>query len=372
MGCCMLDLFILFNETFISESVENKVRGIKIPKIDTPESKKMLEDINNLVTMSIVGEIYYYGQKNFNNFSYIASVWYLKNLNQIMYNRHLLFCDAVYLKKPLEFIETVWVRFVNNTLFVFVVYISVIYACTYGVTSLNLSNNFSEVNSTIFSHLDEVEEECGQTEDLVTYFSYFLVCVLWFYLFNVFSGFMVMKGINWIILVFWFLFIMGVVIPTGVFKKMGGACAQFVRGSSRSTILIVESLLDLVSLTVIVLRFFLQNIRFIFIFFGFLEYYEFINSKLIYNSNFFSFFFLNYSDVLYGDNNIFFKVNYIFEFIIQALLYLYYVGHLTIVYLAQLSIYIALSFWIFFFFYFTFIISRCGNYFKYKRLKVIL
>ena len=45
MGCCMLDLFILFNETFISESVENKVRGIKIPKIDTPESKKMLEDL---------------------------------------------------------------------------------------------------------------------------------------------------------------------------------------------------------------------------------------------------------------------------------------------------------------------------------------
>jgi len=61
---------------------------------------------------------------------------------------------------------------------------------------------------------------------------------------------------------------------------MGLAFAQYVRGAGRSTSLIFETLLDFVSVSVIIIRFFVQNIRFVFIFVGFFEYYEYIDSKI--------------------------------------------------------------------------------------------
>jgi len=48
----------------------------------------------------------------------------------------------------------------------------------------------------------------------------------------------------------------------------------------RSTLIIFEVLLDFVSIAVMIIRFFVQNIRFVFIFVGVFEYYEFIFEKV--------------------------------------------------------------------------------------------
>ena len=73
---------------------------------------------------------------------------------------------------------------------------------------------------------------------------------------------------------------MGVVVPNSVFLQIGLAFVQYIRGSAKSTLLFFETLLDFVSVSVIIIRFFVQNIRFVFIFVGFFEYFEFIEGKI--------------------------------------------------------------------------------------------
>ena len=57
---------------------------------------------------------------------------------------------------------------------------------------------------------------------------------------------------------------------------MGIQFVQYVRGASRSTNLIVESVFDTISVLTIIVRFLVQNIRYVFIFSAFFELYEFL------------------------------------------------------------------------------------------------
>ncbi|MCB1712540.1 MAG: hypothetical protein KDH96_08735 [Candidatus Riesia sp.] len=61
---------------------------------------------------------------------------------------------------------------------------------------------------------------------------------------------------------------------------MGIYFSHYVRGSGRTTNIIFEIMLDVVSVSVIMIRFFIQNIRFVFIFGAFFELYEYIYFKL--------------------------------------------------------------------------------------------
>jgi hypothetical protein len=53
----------------------------------------------------------------------------------------------------------------------------------------------------------------------------------------------------------------------------------------------------------------------------------------------------------------------------QVLMYIYYLGHLTILFLMQLSIYFMLSFWLFFFLYTSFLSNPDEKYFISARSK---
>ena len=105
--------------------------------------------------------------------------WYMRLaykgvIEQLKCDPYIMFIDNnVYL-------DFRWVRYANNSIFLFIIYITIIYTCSYGVNTMSINNNFSELNGSVFSNLDEVEEECGQLEDLITFFSYFLVFILLF------------------------------------------------------------------------------------------------------------------------------------------------------------------------------------------------
>ena len=55
----------------------------------------------------------------------------------------------------------------------------------------------------------------------------------------------------------------GVVVPSALLGQMGLQFTQFVRGSGRSANVIFETILDAVAVSVIMIRFFVQNIRFV-------------------------------------------------------------------------------------------------------------
>lgn len=259
-----------------------------------------------------------------------------------------------------------------DTLIIVLVFIlSIGYAINYGLRNTKTAEALSEGGVALYSYLDEIEEECGQIEDAFIYLIYFLVFVLWFYFFNIYASYIISCHINWLFSIFCFIVILGFVIPSSILLKMGSAFAQYVRGAGRGTSLFFETLLDFVSVSVIIIRFFVQNVRFVFIFIAFFEFYEF---TVTHQQPLANLILPHITWEGYWANE--YRNWYWFEFLAQLLtqiiMYVYYIGHLTITYIAQLAIYLILSFWIFFFLYTTFIFTTSERFFFYKRCVLMI
>lgn len=263
------------------------------------------------------------------------------------------------------------VSITNLYLYLVFFFFTLLYFYAYGLRNNSSHRGLTEGGIFLYAYLDEVEEECGQLEDGITYLLYFAVFVLWFYFFNIFAAAIILKHINWLLTLFCFILILGIVIPGSLLTQVGLAFAQYIRGAGRGTSLIFETLLDFVSVSVIVIRFFVQNVRFVFIFVGFFEYYEYIDSQ-IYPLNNLLIPQITWRNYWQGDYSSWYWFELFLQFFVQVVSYIYYVGHLTITYIAQLSIYIILSFWIYFFLYTTFALPSQEKYFYFKRYALLL
>lgn len=258
------------------------------------------------------------------------------------------------------------VAFMNMYIFLLFFYLSLVYVYSYGLRNSLGTLALTEGGIFLYAYLDEIEEECGQLEDITTYVVYFLVFVLWFFFFNIFAGAIILKYINWLFALFLFIITLGLIVPSSLLTQIGLAFAQYIRGSGRSTSLIFETLLDFVSVSVIVIRFFVQNVRFVFIFVAFFEYYEYIDGKIHPLSNMLLPH-ITWRGYWLGEFKHWYWFEILLQIFIQTVQYIYFVGHLIITYIAQLSIYIILSFWIFFFLYTTFALPSKEKYFFFKR-----
>lgn len=253
--------------------------------------------------------------------------------------------------------------FVNNLFYILVLGGLVFFSLSYGAKVV--ANNLSGVDlyQTSFNYFADLEEELGSADDGLFYFLIFGLIIVWFFFFTVFSGFL-KNSLSWIISILFVASLTAFIVPAFVLKNFGLAAVMYVRGSGRTTSLLFEAMLDFVSVAVIMIRFLIQNIRFVFIFSAFFELYEFIYDKLYYDSV------LGLTNQLwaFSVNNYTYWYEHVGHFILQWVLYLYYLGHLTLLFIAQLSIYFALSFWLFFFLYTTFTLESSEKYFLYKRL----
>lgn len=217
-------------------------------------------------------------------------------------------------------------------------------------------------SSTLFDYFSEVEEEVGSLDDVLAYALIYLSIAVSFLLTIFFVFFF--KTSTFLILLFNFILLVPVLVPTFVIKNYGWGFLQYLRGVTRSSSLLFESFLDVVSMTSMYLRFFIQNIRFFFIFLAFFECYEFIYLSLLKDFSFLNIFLLD------SNNAIFFSElnsNLFSLLILKTILFFYYVGHLATTFVAQLTSYFILSFWLFFFLYTSFSTEKGENYFLVKR-----
>lgn len=240
------------------------------------------------------------------------------------------------------------------------------YLLSFGIRLIQ--NYLSGVDTyfTTFSYLTDLEEEVGSLDDSLYYFLVFGLFVLWFFFFTIWGGFF-FKSISWVVTVFFFVSLAAILIPLFVLKDLGIAFVNYIRGAGRSSSLLFEVMLDFVAVSVIMIRFAVQNIRFVFIFSAFFELYEYIYDKINIESNLFGanvlspgFFFSSATGNLYW-------YELVVHFLANWALYLYYLGHLTLLFVAQLSIYFILSFWLFFFLYTTFSLEAHEKYFFFKK-----
>lgn len=302
------------------------------------------------------------------NFLIKCHCWYLdlayeRIRDNIVFNINKLDIDPLY-EPSYEMLMVLHILFVLCYSFLLLAYI-----LTYGFKGAVKKEDIHS-SSMFYYYFDEVEEECGQIEDGVVYIIYFFVWVLWFYLFNIFASYIILKYLNWFLVIFTFILILGAVVPVSLLNQIGVAFPQYIRGSSRSVRFIFEALLDFVSVSVIIIRFFVQNVRFVFIFIGFFEFYEFsielqnnVGVNLLPHAT--------WQDYWSGKLNNWYSTEIAIHLLTQLALYIYYVGHLTVVYIAQLAIFVILSFWIFFFLYTTFTLPSSEKYFFYKKYALL-
>lgn len=226
-----------------------------------------------------------------------------------------------------------------------------------GNTILNQDNS-----SVLFDYFSEVEEEVGSLDDIIAYALVYLSVAVSFFLTIFFVFFF--KTSSFLILLFNFILLIPVLVPTFVIKNYGWGFLQYLRGVTRTSSLMFESFLDLVSVTSMYLRFFIQNIRFFFIFLAFFECYEFIYLTLLKDFSFLNIFLLDLNNITF-----FTELNstIISVLFLKTILFFYYVGHLATTFVAQITSYFILSFWLFFFLYTSFSSEKGEAYFLNKK-----
>lgn len=217
-----------------------------------------------------------------------------------------------------------------------------------------------------YVYLEDLEEEVGSIDDAAYYIICFGLLISWFYYFTITARFIIIKHQLFLVTIFMIILVSGLVIPGALLAQMGLQFTQFVRGSGRSAGIIFEVILDAVAVSVIMIRFFVQNIRFVFIFLAFFELYEFVLDLVLYDPMRVALD-INLSDAVQHIKEHGPTIYIFVKLIVSWFYYLYYLGHLTILFMIQLGIYFVLSFWLYFFLYTAFVMEAGEKYFFYKR-----
>ena len=200
----------------------------------------------------------------------------------------------------------------------------------------NVAGN-QDLFSTIFDYFSETEEEIGSLDDFLVYGLIYLTIAVSFLLTIFFVFFF--KTSTFLIILFNFILLVPALVPTFAIKSYGWGFLQYLRGVTWTSSMLFESFLDLVSTISMYLRFFIQNIRFFFIFLAFFECYEFIYVTLVRDFSFINVTCLNFD--LSNYSLFFTELNeaVITTLLIKLALLLYYVGHLSITFVAQIANY---------------------------------
>lgn len=244
----------------------------------------------------------------------------------------------------------------------------VFYILSYGVKLLKTVTTNLDAYTTAFAYFADLEEEMGGVDDGLFYFLVFALVIVWFFFFTLWAGYVLSQSISWIVALFAIVGATAIFIPVFVLKNFGLAFVNYVRGGGRTSSLMFETMLDFVAVAVIMIRFMIQNIRFVFIFSAFFELYEYIYDKLNFDLLYTAQVAATSSLLNGAEHSAWYWYDLVGHYVLQWVLYLYYLGHLTLLFIAQLSIYFALSFWLFFFLYTTFTLETQEKYFLLKKI----
>ena len=218
--------------------------------------------------------------------------------------------------------------------------------------------------------LNESEKEVGPVDDFFFFAILFLLVISSFIVGSIITIILQTSIFIWMFGALVLLAILILTIPVNLFLDFGISFFVYIRGSSSSNNLVKELLFDIISTFTVFIRFVIQNIRFLFIFLAILELLEWVFSN---NS---SLFLINY----YTNNNLFVNLSgsdYFFSTknfnllvinsILFLLLYFYYFLHLLFLLVVQITIYVGISIWLFFFLYSTKFLSKYEKYFFLKK-----
>jgi len=221
-------------------------------------------------------------------------------------------------------------------------------------TQLQSEKTFDIYNTTI-RYLIESEKELGSVDDMFLGVAILITIFGWFFFGTIFLNFFSKITVQSLYLGFPLLMISIFSVPLNMIWNYGILFIAYLRGSSNTTILLFEYILDVVCVSIIFIRFLVQNVRFLLMFFAFFECYNIIFDFTIVSKNYY-FYNLDYS--------IFFNIFY--NLLNMVIFYIYNVYHLLYTILSHFFNYLILIFWFFSFLYTTFLSEKLEVYFKKK------
>lgn len=246
------------------------------------------------------------------------------------------------------------------------------YVLVYNYFNINQLNNLQNSFLAKLLHSVDSEEELGSIDDAFILILLFLIVLGWFFCLSIsysylFHSQLTVFGLGAIILVGFIL-----LTPLSALLDFGIAFTSYIRGASSSANLLVECIFDIIGTLVVFTRFIVQNIRFVLIFFAYFELFEWTyNSLLIQtllqtiNVNIQTTWNMLINLGFIESNNLFTILSICLTTIIS---YLYYLVHLLILIFVQTTIYLLISFWLFFFFYTSFTLNKSEKLFIYKKI----
>lgn len=295
---------------------------------------------------------------------------YIQQLSEVydIFLGHYIFVNEILSIDSVEFLNKTYAGsiYIYTSLLIIVLLLYYISLFSYILWSNVQYGQF--VFSINYSYLGEIEGEYGASEDYLGYLMGLLLLVFWYYLFTLCLHYIWERYLQSILVGWVFLICLTWLLPFTTLGNFGIGFASYVRGAGKSSIVGVEVLLDYIAVSVIFIRFFIQNIRFLLIFLAYFELFEFLNLQLYFNSLHFTTTVFKYEGWVQGNFTVFLFLELLFNFIWLGILYFYYVIHLTILYLVQIGIYFLLSFWLFGFLFTSFILLPLERHFLFKRL----
>lgn len=301
---------------------------------------------------------------NFYNNIFLNSYYYNLILNNYSY---LVFSYSTSLKLQTMFNFFYYIKLViklNIVLFCIYTIFLVSYIHNY-LKQILLLNNFIKLFI-----LNESEKEVGPVDDFFFFAILFLLVISSFIIGSIVIIILQSSIFIWMFGALFLLAILILTIPVNLFLDFGISFFVYIRGSSSSNSLIKELLFDIISTFTVFIRFIIQNIRFLFIFLAILELLEWVFSN---NS---SLFLINY----YTNNNLFVNMSsndyffstknfniLIINSILFLILYFYYFLHLLFLLVVQITIYVGISIWLFFFLYSTKFLGKYEKFFSLKK-----
>ena len=228
--------------------------------------------------------------------------------------------------------------------------------------------NFTWLHNIIYSKFFmffETEEELGSLDDAIFFIMFFLTILVWYFLTTLSFLNWSFTSMSFLLIGFLLLLFFVLLIPFSVLLDFGVAFTTYIRGAGSGTNILVEVIFDLIGVLVVFTRFVVQNIRFVLIFAAYFELFEWVYNSpfiLLFNSIF------SVNTTLSSVSLTFTSVFYTISMIVTGLVfYAYYFIHLLILLFIQLGAYFLISFWLFFFFYTSFVLTKTERLFFFKR-----
>jgi hypothetical protein len=254
--------------------------------------------------------------------------------------------------------------FSYNTWFFFIVLVLLISFITYFFAFLifiknsnlfNSENLYDEYNTTT-NYIIESEKELGSLDDMFLGVSILICIYAWFFYGTIFFHIFYNTSNSYIYMGFPFLLVMILGMPTNMIWNYGLTFSSFLRGSSNTTIILLEFMYDILAASIMYIRLIVQNVRFILMFFAFFECYEFFLNNVFITKSYY-FYYIDFSSL---DSSL----KMLYNFCIFFILYLYNICHLIYTIISHFFAYLILVFWFFSFLYTTFLEEKMENSFK--------